>query len=217
MSLLSLAGYAAMRLLLLTYRFRYTGQQHLDGIAGTYLLATWHQNLFAGIAAQYGRRHVVMVSRSRHADALTYTCARLGNLVVRGSSRKGGVDKGGRTARDEMIGALQAGVPGAVTVDGPKGPPHEVKPGIIDMAGKTQLPIIPYAALAERYWGFSTWDSFRLPKPFTRIHVHYGAPMRIAADIGEEQFVAAQLELGQRISALDGDSRSARSFRRPRR
>ena len=43
-------------------------------------------------------------------------------------------DKGGKEAKDEMIEMLRTGLPGALTVDGPRGPAHVVKPGIIEMA-----------------------------------------------------------------------------------
>ena len=205
MSLLSHAAYAVMRLLQLSYRFEYHGQQHLAACKGAFIFATWHQNLFAGILAQSDRRHVVMISRSRHADALSDACTRLGHLVVRGSSGKGGVDKGGGRASTQMMRALRQGIPGAITVDGPRGPARQAKPGVIDIAAKTQVPIIPYAAIASRYWTFKTWDAFRLPKPFARIRVYCGAPLQVPADIGAEALLGLQQQLSLRITALTPD------------
>ncbi|WP_028079824.1 lysophospholipid acyltransferase family protein [Solimonas soli] len=213
--LLFLLCHAVACALLRSYRFRAVGE---PPAGGPYILAIWHQNLFAGILAQSARPHVVMVSRSRHADPLDYALGRLGHVVVRGSSRRGTRDKGGRQAKDEMIDVLMSGLPGAVTVDGPKGPAREAKPGIVDMAMRTGLPIVPYAALAERYWSFPTWDAFRLPKPFTTIHVHYGAPLRIDARATPRQFDDMLIELGKRITALDdGPLRPRRRWRTARR
>lgn len=203
MSLLSRAAYVVMRLLQLSYRFEYHDRQHLSDCRGPYIYATWHQNLFAGISAQSDRRHVVMISRSRHADALSDACGRLGHLVVRGSSRTGRGNKGGSMALNQMIRALRQGIPGAITVDGPRGPAREAKPGVIDIAAKSQAAIIPYAAIANRYWRFKTWDAFRLPKPFTTIHVYCGAPLYVPAGLDAEACLALQQQLSARITELD--------------
>ncbi|MFT4046529.1 MAG: lysophospholipid acyltransferase family protein [Solimonas sp.] len=201
--LIARLGYAAIWLLLRSYRFRRPAESPLALAGGPYILAIWHQNLFAGILAQTGTPHVVMVSRSRHANPLSYSLHRLGHCVVRGSSRRGARDKGGSEAREDMILELASGTPGAITVDGPKGPAREVKRGIVDMALRTGLPIVPYAVIADRYWSFPTWDRLRLPKPFAAIHVHYGEPIWVSAETSQAQVDGLLARLGGRITALD--------------
>lgn len=200
---LALVSYGLLRSLFWSYRFRFPETGAATLADGPYVFAIWHQNLFAGILAQTGTQHVVMVSRSRHADPLTHCLHRLGHVVVRGSSRRGERCKGGTQAKDEMVQVLASGIPGAITVDGPTGPAHEVKCGIVDMAIATGLPIIPYTAVANRYWTFNTWDRFRLPKPFATITVRYGQPLRIDPDTPREQFDELLAQLGQDITALD--------------
>lgn len=196
---------AFIRLLNSTYRYRYEGQPELRGPAGAdpYLLAIWHQNLFAGILAQTGRRHVVIVSRSGDGDPVTVLCEKLGHHVARGSSASRGRDKGGREAKEDMIQQLEAGLPGALTVDGPRGPAHVVKPGIIEMARRTGLPIVPYLPLPQHYWSMKSWDRFRLPKPFTRIDVHYGEPLSIPSELTGAQFEHYQRVVAESIDALE--------------
>ena len=196
------AGYWVVRALASTYRFTF-GRDARSPEAANYILATWHCNLFAGILAQTGRRHVVMISRSRDGDAVATLCHKLGHRVARGSSRNQGVDKGGQAAKGEMVEILQQGIPGALTVDGPRGPACVVKPGIIEIARITGLPIVPYAALATRSWRFRSWDAFRLPKPFARIDVHYGEPLHIPADTPFEAFGEYQQRIGAAIDALE--------------
>ncbi|MGQ0622046.1 MAG: lysophospholipid acyltransferase family protein [Panacagrimonas sp.] len=203
-----LMGYALICLLAGTYRFRVVSDKPARGPDGTsgYILAVWHQNLFAGIVAQSRLRHTVMVSRSRDGDAVAYLCSKMGHRVVRGSSRKGAVDKGGKLAKDEMIEVLKTGMPGAVTVDGPSGPAHEVKPGIIEMARLAGVPIIPYIPIPMRYWSFPSWDAFRLPKPFTRIDIHYGAPMPIGPATPFGDFAQHQLDIAEALREVaDGN------------
>lgn len=191
--ILSILIYGVVRLFHLTYRFRYINLGNLEkakGLSksGNYLLGIWHQNLFSGILAQTGLHYVVIVSKSKDAEPVSFTCRNLGHKVVRGSSRKGNVDKGGKAAKDEMIEVLKNGIPGSVTVDGPKGPAKEVKPGIIDMAKKSGAPLVAYSSIAESYWEFNSWDKFRLPKPFSRIVISYGEPLEVPEDCSKEDF-----------------------------
>lgn len=194
-------GYGLVRLLAMTYRFR-SGPAAPAGSEG-YILATWHQNLFAGILAQSGRPHVVIISRSRDGDPVSFVCQKLGHQVARGSSKKGSADKGGKQAKDEMIEILKRGVPGAVTVDGPSGPVHEVKPGIVEMARLAGVPIVPYAPIPRRYWAFRSWDAFRLPKPFSRIDVCYGAPLHVPLETGFEGFARYQQAITEALQAIE--------------
>lgn len=199
--------YGFARLLHASYRYRFHGLDHLAAarVLGrqSYVFAIWHQNLFAGILAQTGTRHVVIVSRSSDGEPVAYLCNRLGHHAARGSSRKGLVDKGGKLAKDEMIGVLKTGVPGAITVDGPRGPCHEVKPGIVEMARQAGIPIVAYVPIARRYWTFGSWDGFRLPKPFTRIDVYYGAPLCVACDTAFDGFAAIQQKLKGQLNAIE--------------
>lgn len=201
--------FRVVRLLAATYRFRCPqgSKRVLHPEGGAYVLAIWHQNLFAGILAQSRRSHCVMVSRSRDGEWVSEVCKRLGHRVLRGSSRRDGVCKGGRQAKEEMVEVLLTGQPGAVTVDGPKGPVHQVKPGIVEMARLSGLSIIPYLPLPRRYWSFPSWDAFRLPQPFTRIDVHYGAPIAVPREIDPLSFTAFQQQVADALIALELDAR----------
>lgn len=130
-------------------------------------------------------------------------CELLGHHVARGSSCKDHRDKGGKDAKDEMILMLRAGLPGALTVDGPRGPAQRVKPGIIEMARVTGLPIVPYLPMPSRYWSFSSWDEFRLPKPFSRIDVHYGAPIHVPEDTGFDGFAHYQSLVADALQTIE--------------
>lgn len=203
--LLSILIYSFARFLHLTYRFRFVGIENLEkaknlGDSGGYLLGVWHQNLLSGILSQTGLHYVVIVSKSKDAEPVAFTCRTLGHQVVRGSSRKGNVDKGGKAAKEEMIEVLKTGVPGAVTVDGPKGPDKVVKAGIIDMAKKSGTPLVAYASIAESYWEFNSWDKFRLPKPFSKIVIAYGDPLSVPADVTKEEFEGFAQKHGNSIN-----------------
>lgn len=58
----------------------------------------------------------------------------MGFKTVRGSQNKWWKDKGGKEATFELISRLNNGENIAVTVDGPSGPLHQVKNGVIKIA-----------------------------------------------------------------------------------
>jgi lysophospholipid acyltransferase (LPLAT)-like uncharacterized protein len=181
--ILSILFYSIVKLLNLTYRYRFDGCEPLKELKGkNFVLAIWHQNLLAGIMAQTGKTHVVIISRSKDAKPVSYACNKLGHITKHGSSKKKMVDKGGKLAKDEMIEVMKTGIPGALTVDGPKGPAFEVKPGIIDMAKKANVMIVPYTLAFSSYWEFNSWDTFRIPKPFSKILISYGTPIDVSSE-----------------------------------
>ena len=116
-----------------------------------------------------------MISASRDGEFVAFVAKRLGFTPARGS-----VHKGGAQAIDELAVLISSGHFPAFAVDGPKGPRRIAKSGIVDLARRTQLTIVPLTAVADRYWVFrKSWDQFRLPKPFARIVVCYGSPITV--------------------------------------
>lgn len=208
--MLSFLIFRIVWLLNFTYRFRYDGTGVLTNSKNkNYILAIWHQNLFGGILAQTGRPYIVIISRSKDADSVAYTCQKLGHITVRGSSKKKNVDKGGKLAKDEMIEFLKKGIPGAVTVDGPKGPAFSVKPGIIDMAKKANVVIVPYGISLSSYWEFKSWDKFRLPKPFCKILISYGGPIDVSDESIDFTLHQQTLENALKKQTLEADIKLA--------
>lgn len=69
-----------------------------------------------------------------------------------------------------------------ITPDGPRGPKHIVKPGVILAARETEAYIFPFSWKAQRYWQLKTWDQMKIPKPFTKIDVSFGNPVRLPKD-----------------------------------
>lgn len=86
-----------------------------------------------------------------------------------------------------------------MTPDGPRGPRHEIKGGIVLAAKKAQALIIPMSWSASRYWEFNTWDRLKLPKPFSSIKVTVGDPI----DLQEETLETQIATLEKRLTALE--------------
>ena len=69
-----------------------------------------------------------------------------------------------------------------ITPDGPRGPRHEVKDGIVQLARITGRPVVPLAFVCSRGHRFASWDRFLLPYPFSRGVFAFGEPLYFSAD-----------------------------------
>ena len=173
----------------LSFRYKFSGLENLETAkknspSSSYVLGIWHQNLFAGITAQIGTTYCVIVSPSKDGELVAVTCQKFGNIPVRGSS-----SRGGKKAMAEMIDKVKEGYPAAITVDGPKGPAHSPKRGIIEVAKQTGAPIIPYVVYPVSHWTFEkAWDKFRLPKLFCKVMIHYCEPIFVPEDCTIESY-----------------------------
>src|SRR5436190_464721 len=56
----------------------------------------------------------------------------------------------------------------AITPDGPRGPRRQVQPGLLYLAARTGLPIVPVGIGYDRPWRMRSWDRFAVPRPWTR-------------------------------------------------
>jgi lysophospholipid acyltransferase (LPLAT)-like uncharacterized protein len=143
--------------------------QHREG--KTLVYAHWHQDEWAFLGAYAGREMAVLISESEDGSAMARVVTRLGIRVLRGSSSRGAV-KGFlqllRTVRREKIRAV------SLAVDGPRGPRHEPKEGIIKLSEFFGGGLVVGAAFADRAWVFrKSWSQAFVPKPFARVVLSY--------------------------------------------
>ena len=103
-----------------------------------FILAFWHGRLLMmpRICKEYGI--TVLVSKSRDGELIARTVRPFGIDSVRGSSTRGwfGGIKG-------LLKAVRLGSNLVITPDGPKGPAREAQAGIIRIARKTGMTIVP--------------------------------------------------------------------------
>jgi len=163
------------------------------------IYAFWHNRILAITAAflrvyPRGRGGVlVLTSASKDGMWLGALAGRLGMGSVRGSSSRRGA-----TAMRELIEKVEQGHDIAITPDGPRGPRYELGPGMIYLAQRTGVPIIPIHARFGRHWRLKTWDGFCIPRPFSRIEVTLAPPVAIPGALAGEDFEAER----RRIESL---------------
>ncbi|MBY0414748.1 MAG: lysophospholipid acyltransferase family protein, partial [Bdellovibrionales bacterium] len=175
--IISQLAYLFVRLMNFTYRYEFVGLENKEAARrfhpkGAFVFALWHQNLIPGILAHSDETYTMIVSESKDGELVAVTCEKFGHKPARGSSTRGG-----KKALLEMVRNVKNGIPGALTVDGPKGPPHVVKPGIVELARLAKCAIVPMSPYPRDFWVIKkSWDQFRIPRPFTKIVIALGEP-----------------------------------------
>lgn len=205
-SFIALTFSLLLRLFNLTFRYQLIGKEEmLEEVrsridADSFILASWHQNTILGLLSNRNYPLVAMVSRSKDGELIARFNSFMGFRSVRGSS-----SRGGREAKKELIDILKdrSGV-GAITIDGPRGPSHVPKAGVIDIARQSGVPIIPLIPVAKRNWIFTkSWDRFRMPKPFNKVYIFYGKPIWIAEDTPYEDFDKYKSQLKGELERME--------------
>ena len=186
--------YLAGRLLALAFRMlAWTWREEArctEKLPPSYVLALWHGRLIGLIPFHRGSRCVTMASKSKDGALAAGFVDGLGMHATRGSA-----SKGGREAFGLMERALRAGAPfAALTVDGPKGPWRRVKPGVLLLARRMKIPVVPVTLSCDRFKLLRSWDMGMIPRPFARVVVEYGDPM-------DPHAMGTPAEAGERIGA----------------
>ena len=169
-----------------------------------FIFAFWHGRQFLLFLSHRGSGVVIPSSESRDGEIQAGILERFGFGVVRGSSKR----KGERALLG-LVDSLRKGKDIGLAVDGPRGPLHEVKEGVVYLAGKLGKPIVPVSTSAKRFWIMEkAWDKYLLPKVFSRGVIVYGNPIYVHG-IQRDELESKRRELKE---ALDGVMKRADGF-----
>lgn len=198
--------YWLTRLFWLTYRVSASGLEHRAAAESRHPLkicglASWHEHILCTVSWLRGQRLTTMASRSKDGRIAAYTLHRNGYEVAYGSS-----SRGGRDALREMLDHMNLGMTAAIAVDGPRGPRHEVKPGIVEIARRTRCEIVPVAWAADRAWRARSWDRFVIPKPFARVHMRYGPGIAYPDPETDNAFAETQAAVAAALERVEREA-----------
>ncbi|MDD4004481.1 MAG: lysophospholipid acyltransferase family protein [Elusimicrobiaceae bacterium] len=163
--------------------------EELERRGKNYIFAIWHCKQAFLIYTHRRRRICALVSMSKDGEYIARVLMRAGLSAVRGSTSRGGTK-----ALLGLLGKIGEGFCPVITPDGPRGPRRTVQQGVIFLARKTGLPIVPLACGNSRKMVFNSWDRFELPLPFSRAAVVEGAPITVGEDETAES-AAARIKL----------------------
>lgn len=178
------AGYWFIRLLGPTLR---VSVSYEDGAQKTLderpLVASfWHECM---IPATYLFRDMgirVMSSFSYDGEYMGRIIRRFGFVAVKGSSSRNPV-----RALLGLRRALEQGWTVAFTLDGPRGPRRQAKPGPSGLGRSSGRAMTCFHAAVDQAWVLHSWDRMRIPKPFSRVLVRVGKLIPVAAEASDEE------------------------------
>ncbi|MBV9203679.1 MAG: lysophospholipid acyltransferase family protein [Alphaproteobacteria bacterium] len=173
-----------IRLVYATNRWSVEGGEQprrLTGEGRSFIVAFWHGRLLM-MPVAWHRLTAFHMLISAHPDgriiagAMTY----FDIDTIAGSTRRGG-----SAAFRTMLKRLKEGACVGITPDGPRGPAMQASVGIVNIARRAQVPILPLAYATSRRRVLGTWDRFHLALPFGRGVYLWGEPIEISADLDE--------------------------------
>ena len=138
------------------------------------VFALWHNRILLlpdCCPRQIRQRSAVLISASRDGEYASAFIRHFGVQVVRGSS-----SRGGHRALLQMKSVLADGLSVVLTVDGPRGPRYEVRPGAVALSRMSGVPIVPISLNAPSRWELRGWDRTQIPKPFSKVELRVGLP-----------------------------------------
>jgi lysophospholipid acyltransferase (LPLAT)-like uncharacterized protein len=147
------------------------------------ILSFWHDQLLLMVLGYCGPGAKILISASKDGELIARTMRYFGQDAVRGSS-----SRGGRAAFKALLKLTEEKVDLVFTPDGPKGPRHELKDGIVQLARMSKRSVVPMAFVCSRGHRFGSWDRFLLPYPFGRGVYSFGKPVIFDKEEGVEGF-----------------------------
>ena len=168
---------------------------------GPVILLSWHQMIFSGLffPRRQGLVIPIMISQSRDGEFIARVVQHAGFLPVRGSSTQGGMK-----ALREMVRVVKKYRIAIHLVDGPTGPPHVVKAGCISLAQLAEAFLCPVFVVYEKSWIFNSWDHFMIPKPFSKIYIHFDDYMeKVPAKLEDAEFENVRKKIEERMMQRD--------------
>lgn len=186
-----------------TLRYSESGREKIDAMNESrelMVFSLWHNEVFPVMFAKRNLRIAAVVSRSGDGEFIARLLEGLGMKTARGSSSRGGL------AALKQMGSLmvEEKFNACLTIDGPRGPRHEPKDGAIFLAHHTKAAIVPMRIFMKKAKIFNSWDKFRLPLPFSRVHITFDTPYYITVekDLTKEYLATACTDLKDRLAAI---------------
>ena len=165
------------------------------------IYAMWHENQFLVHGIEDKAHLSIQISTSLDGEIIARIVERMGFKVVRGSAER----RGAVQSTMQMITRLNEGESVAMMVDGPRGPLHKVKTGVVKLAQKTGVPIIPahWYSPQKTFITLPSWDKMRTPFGDCKILNLYGDPIYVKPDATDEEILKFKEEIKNQLFALE--------------
>ena len=162
----------------------------------------WHE--FIGvILPRWGHTPLsILASQHRDGEWVSQTALSLGLRIVRGSSTRGGASAIRQLKKQCQETSL------AITPDGPRGPRRKMAIGPVFMASRLGMPLVPLGIGVNDSWRLKTWDSFAIPKPFSRVRIIFGPKIDVPRKAKREELESIRQSTEDLMNDLSDEAES---------
>jgi lysophospholipid acyltransferase (LPLAT)-like uncharacterized protein len=193
---LGCVGSWAIRGLVGSLRYRYRAldplaDPDLPGQDRRFVYAFWHDSILLPSFLYGGTPTKVLISQHADGELITQICRHLRFDTVRGSTTRGGIEA------VRQILKLGGKYNIVVTPDGPRGPRRQVQPGLVYLAARTGMSIVPVGFAFHRCWQLNSWDRFSVPWPFSPAVGVIGHPLAVPTDASRADLETYRLRAQQ--------------------
>lgn len=146
-----------------------------------FILAFWHGTMIAPWYFFRNQHLSALISKSKDGSLLARVLEQWKYNVVRGSS-----NDGGKEAFNQLNELSSSGNSILITVDGPKGPMHKMKPGAVVLAQRNQVPLYLLGVGYKSKIKLKSWDEFQIPKLFTKVKMIFSNKIILEKNLSRE-------------------------------
>jgi lysophospholipid acyltransferase (LPLAT)-like uncharacterized protein len=182
------------------------------GYRGAKIYVFWHENILLPLYLRGHSNIAMLLSRHGDANILDRVARMMGFSVVRGSTFRGGSVALRELAERAKVANL------TITPDGPRGPRRRLAAGCVFLSGSLGVPLVLMGIGYDRPWRLPTWDSFALPRPFSRARAIVSRPVAIPAGLDRDGIEWHRQRVEQMLVRLSDDAEAwaTEGSRRPR-
>jgi lysophospholipid acyltransferase (LPLAT)-like uncharacterized protein len=158
-----------------TCKVTFHGKENLTS-QQNYIYCLWHQDLTGFFSSEFDFSNYSILNHPAWYMKPVHVCLRLMGIkkIFYGSS-----GNAGKAAAMQLTESLRNGRDTFITPDGPAGPMHDFKKGVLHLSMNSAVCIVPVRQEYTRVRTFNGWDKKKFPKLFSHINVYYGKPIII--------------------------------------
>jgi lysophospholipid acyltransferase (LPLAT)-like uncharacterized protein len=174
-----------------SWRVETVGAEQLDTLersGARTMVVVWHGCYRAALASVRERPAALLSTNSFRGRIIEAAARHLGHRAVLRPA-----DLRGDAALDWMCDALETARRMVVVADGPDGPARRAKRGVVALAARLGLRIVPCASAGHPAYVRERWDAQELPLPFARVAIVFGEALPPLEDDADESVVRARI------------------------
>lgn len=194
-----------LRLQCSTWRVHTRGREHIERLYADqekrFLLCFWHGEYVPLSPLLEGYKVCVISSLSNRGAVIAEICKNFGyeSILI--------PDKPSRDLLRDLEKSLAGSRVIATAVDGPLGPRHRVKHGLIWIAAKLGLDLLPISVVSRRKIMMNRrWDRLAIPFPFTTVGLIFGEPVKVSREHSSSILHREAVALGHILASLDKEA-----------